>query len=250
MDAVILAGGLGTRLRSVVSDRPKPLAPIAGVPFLLLKLAQLEALGVDRVVLSIGYMGERIVQDIGHSFGSLAIHYVHEPTALGTGGATRLALASTQGREVLLSNGDSYCTWSMACLSDKLSHPPIELAMTLARVPDAARYGTVTLDASDTVTGFHGKGQTGPALINAGVYLMHRDLLDAWPLGQAFSLENDVFPDLARTGRIAGCPTADEFIDIGVPEDLARAQTALKPAADQAALRQGPRSHHAGSSGS
>ena len=226
--AFVLCGGLGTRLRMVLSDRPKSMALVAGVPFLELLLRQLKAQGFREVVLGTGYRGEQIETHFrdGAALG-LAIHYSREPEPLGTGGALKLAEALLSD-PVLVLNGDSYIDWDLAATQAFFAQKRARLVMTLQAMPDVSRYGSVTLDAEQRVIAFVEKGsRAGAGLINGGVYLLEKAILTSLPAGKMISLERDVFPQLLPEGRIYGNTSRGLFVDIGVPADLEQAQTLL-----------------------
>ena len=231
----ILCGGLGTRLRSVLSDRPKSMAPVAGVPFLEILLHRLRLQGVREVVLGTGYMAEKIedyFQDGGRL--GLSIRYSRESEPLGTGGALKLAEVELSDPVAVL-NGDSYVEWDLAAAWRLFQDKKPAAIMVLQTVPDIGRYGSVTLDPEGRVIEFVEKGtRTGAGLINAGVYLLRRETVHGLPEGTAVSLERDVFPGLLEAG-VYGLIADGLFIDIGIPSDLERAQTLLEPQTRKAA---------------
>jgi NDP-sugar pyrophosphorylase family protein len=218
--AAVLAGGLGTRLRPVVADRPKSLAPVRGRPYLSYVLDQLAAAGVGRTVLLTGHGAAAVRSALGDSHRGMRLDYSQEPAPLGTGGAVRHALPLLDAGRVLLLNGDSYCDADLgALLAD--DHPA---EMLLARAQDAGRYGAVTLDDAGRVVRFAEKEPgAGPGWINAGVYSISRHQLDSLPAVSSFSLERDVFPVWARRGELYGHRCDGRFIDIGTPESFAAA---------------------------
>jgi len=224
MQAIILAGGLGTRLRGVVPDLPKPLAPVGGRPFLAILLQQLCLRGFASVVLSVGYRHAMIREAFGTKFDGLAITYSVEATPLGTGGAIRLAARSCSEADVFILNGDSFAEVEYADMLARHRQAGALLSVCAVEVPDAVRYGRV-LAESGRITGFMEKGVSGPGLINAGVYLMRRDLLETAALPDAFSFERDVLTARAGELRPLIYSSRGRFIDIGVPEDYKRAQT-------------------------
>jgi len=227
-DAIILAGGLGTRLRAVVSDVPKPLAPIAGRPFLHWLLDGLSRQGLTRVVLATGYMAGTIRDVIGETHAGMAILHSEETTPLGTGGALYAALAQCEGERVFLLNGD---TWLGAPLAPMAAQARLaDLVMAVRPVEDRSRYGSVVV-ADDQVLGMAEKGAAaegwgGPGLVNAGLYLVRCDLPARRPIAGAFSLEAAVLAKPAGLDIRAHRTTAP-FIDIGTPEDFARAQSLI-----------------------
>lgn len=218
LDALILAGGLGTRLRSEISDRPKVLAPINQRPFLAFLLDQLSKAGFREVILCIGYMGEAIIETFGDSYADLAITYSKEDQPLGTGGALRLGTSMLpMTTRLMVMNGDSFINADLSAYIDWFFKKNYEASLLLTEVPDSYRFGTVTV-ASDQVVAFEEKGPGhGPGLINAGVYLFNKKVIQSIPEGIPFSLEHDLFPCLA--GLNLHCfQVKNEFIDIGTPE--------------------------------
>ena len=197
MEAIVLAGGFGTRLKAVVFDLPKPMAPVAGKPFLEILLKSLAQKGFTRVVLALGYMAEKV----------------------------RLALKQCLTDHVFVFNGDTYLDLEVAHVEAhwQMNHMPIIVARD---VLDTARYGRLeTVDGG--VVGFSEKGVVGRGLINAGCYVLPTDILNSFELGQPFSLETDFLAQTIKTQRFDVVVTEGHFIDIGVPEDYARAQTEL-----------------------
>jgi len=224
-EAIVLAGGFGTRLRAVVSDVPKPLAPVAGRPFLHWLLDGLAQQGISRVILATGYMGEVVQDSLGEQFAGMALIYAREKAPLGTGGALYAALEHATGERVFVLNGD---TWLGAPLAPLAAEAPrADLVLAVRPVPDRARYGSVSVEGT-RVLGLEEKGSSGPGLVNAGVYIVRADLPQRRPITGAFSLEEQV---LANPGTLdlRAHATDAPFLDIGTPEDFARAQ-ALIPA--------------------
>lgn len=221
--AVILAGGLGTRLRGVVAGLPKPLAPVAGRPFLAWLLDQLADQGVVRVVLATGYRGEQVEAALGTVWRGMALAYSREREPLGTGGALALAARQIAQGEFFVLNGDTWLELDYPAFGGAVADRGARLGVALASVPDVSRYGSVRLDG-DRITGFDEKGKTGAGFINAGVYWMRRDLLDGCPAGVAFSFERDVLLPAAAREPVVGYAHTHGFTDIGVPEDYHRAQ--------------------------
>jgi NDP-sugar pyrophosphorylase family protein len=226
--AVILAGGLGTRIRQLHPETPKPLIPIGGKPFLVWQLEWLRAQGISRVVLAIGYRAEQIAAYFATPrVTGLAVCCVQEQTPLGTGGAMRFAAQAVTEEWCLVCNGDSLCPADVTPLwSDAMQHH-CEAALLVARVADVRDCGSVVVDTDGRVRGFVEKGAAqGAGLVNAGVYCVRtawaRTLPDRTPL----SNERDVFPHMTD-GRLRGVITTTPFLDIGVPERLAQAEAFL-----------------------
>ncbi len=226
--AFVLCGGLGTRLRAVVSDRPKSMALIGDVPFLQLLLEQLKAQGVREVVLGTGYRADQIESFFGSGDEiGLQLDYSQEDVPLGTGGAVKLA-ERLLSDPVLVLNGDSYAEWSLAAMATLSRQKDADIVMVLQEVPDVSRYGSVSIDAEGRVVEFVEKGsRTGGGLINAGIYLLRKEIVSGLAAGAAISLERDVFPEFLGR-KFYGVISRGTFIDIGIPADLERAQTALR----------------------
>ena len=213
VEAMILAGGLGTRLRSVVSDRPKVLAEVLGRPFLAYLLDQLVASGIKRVILCIGYLGEQIKETFGTSYrtdqGTMQISYSLETQPLGTGGALLLALPLVRSTRVLVMNGDSFCGAELEKFHQFHHQKSAPASIVLTQVPDTARYGCVELAADHRVEKFTEKGQNqGIGWVNGGIYLIESALLNSLnsdhlsiaEQNRPLSLEADLFPQWIEQG--------------------------------------------------
>ncbi len=225
LTAALLVGGLGTRLRAAVSDRPKVLAPVRGRPFLAYLLDQVAACGVTRAVLCTGYRGEQVREAFGDSYGTLALVYSQEPEPRGTAGALAFARPYLDGERVLVMNGDSYCAADFDALGRRHAAGAAAATIVLAHVEDTSRYGSMQVDAEDRVLRFQEKGGTsGPGWINAGIYLLARAFLAAIPPDGAVSIERDLFPRFLGRG-LRGMRTGGRFIDIGTPASYAAAET-------------------------
>jgi D-glycero-alpha-D-manno-heptose 1-phosphate guanylyltransferase len=227
-EAIILAGGLGTRLREAVSDVPKPLAPVAGRPFLEFLLRNYHKQGIRRFILSIGYKGEMIEEFCFKTFPSWDIVFCREDEPLGTGGALKKACGLVNGDSVLVSNGDSYLNVNLETLYRLYVSQAADLVMATTKINQTAnRYGGIELLSSGQITSFSAaaKENMNQKLINGGVYLMKSRLLAEFPSPGRFSLEKDFLEINLDKLSIWGCecPSSD-FVDIGVPEDYKRAQ--------------------------
>jgi D-glycero-alpha-D-manno-heptose 1-phosphate guanylyltransferase len=226
--AIILAGGLGTRLRSAVPDLPKPMAPIAGRPFLAYQMDHWIAQGVGHFILSVGYRHEAISAHFGHRYRGATLDYVAETTPLGTGGALLLAAAQLpDDRSALLLNGDTYFDVALDRLAAHARRHDAQWCLSLFRSHDPARYMGVGLARDGRINAL--KAPTAP-LANGGVYLFRPSALQAVKVcaGAPLSLENDLFPLLFEQGqRFAGLECPGAFIDIGVPHDYHRAASVL-----------------------
>ncbi len=230
--AVILAGGLGTRLRSAVADRPKPLAPIAGEPFLARQLRHLRGFGVERFVLCVGYQAQMMIDVLGDGVAfDATIEYAVEDEPLGTAGAVKNAGALLAGeQDFLLLNGDTFVEVAVDALVARHRASAALGTICVQQVADAGGKGVVELDpSSGLVTAFDEKALEGqPALINAGVYVFARALVDRIPSGRSVSLERETIPGLLAAGqRLAVMVSSGRMIDIGTPEDYQRAQREL-----------------------
>lgn len=226
LEAVILAGGLGTRLRSVVADRPKVLATVAGRPFITRLLDQLVATGINRVVLCTGYKAELVEATLGESYRGMTLVYSVESEPLGTGGAVRLALAKLNASTVLMMNGDSFCAADLSSFTTTHAARQAKASMLLTEMPDTSRFGRVEFAADGHVTAFIEKGQVaGPGWINAGIYLLDRTLLAEIEPGRAVSLEREVFPTWVAQRTLMADALGKRFLDIGTPESFAAAES-------------------------
>lgn len=225
MQAILLCGGMGTRLRSVVSDRPKPMADICGKPFLQYLLEMLRDKGITEVIFALGYMGEMIeeyFQD-GSAFG-LKIAYSYEEEPLGTGGAIRNALPKILEEEVLVLNADTYFPMDYQGLLRFHQENAGDFSLATRAVPDISRYGAVRRDTTGRILAWNEKlgdgGQNSlSGEINGGIYVMKKSLIAEIPKGKQ-SLEQDCIPKWLSEGkRIFGLPFHGYFMDIGIPKD-------------------------------
>jgi D-glycero-alpha-D-manno-heptose 1-phosphate guanylyltransferase len=225
LEAIILAGGFGTRLRQIVPDLPKPMAPIRGRPFLEILLSSLATRGFSRIILSLGFMAEKIIEHFGQEFSGIQLVYVIEDTPLGTGGAVRLAMEQGLENHIFVFNGDTYLDLEVTDIEQHWQHQ--RSAIIVGReVADTARYGRLLVD-NGKIRGFAEKGLAGRGLINAGCYVLNNGQLNDFPLYTAFSLETDYFAKIVKDCPLDLFITAGDFIDIGIPADYARAQIEL-----------------------
>jgi len=228
MEAIVLAGGLGTRLAGRLDGVPKPMALVAGRPFLEILLTQLQRTGCARVVLSVGHLHEVIENHFGANFRGVKIDYAIEHAPLGTG-AIRAALPAMTERSVLVLNGDTFLDAdypAMLRLHESAQHSHPSMTIAVAHCADAARYGGVVIE-DGRVTGFQEKGRSDTGWINAGAYVIDKDI--EWPahLPEKFSFETDFLAQEVAHLAPAAFKVSGFFLDIGVPEDLDRAQTDL-----------------------
>ena len=221
--AVILAGGLGTRLRSVVSDRPKVLAEVCGKPFMHYLLEQLRREGTRRVVICTGYMADLVQQTLGSSFEGMQLDYSTETKLLGTGGALRLALDKIDTEQVVVLNGDSYCDARLDAFALWHAARGSRATLLLSETDDTRRFGRVDADDEGRITHFAEKADTaGPGWINAGIYLLNRSLIEEIEPGHPVSLERAMFPKWIGNG-LHGFRSEGRLWDIGVPDAYAKA---------------------------
>lgn len=224
MDAIVLVGGKGTRLLTVVNDRPKPMAPVAGRPFLEWLLLFLRGQGIRRVILATGYKGEMVEAHFRDGTGlGLQVVYSHEEIPLGTGGAVRHALPQVTTDPVLVLNGDSFCPFDVEHLLGAKCSTGAQALLWLVWTADCRRYGSVALAEGTKVVAFHEKASDLRAgRINAGVYLLRRHVLESIPATRPVSLETEVFPSLIGHGLYATAGPGP-FLDIGTPESYRKA---------------------------
>jgi D-glycero-alpha-D-manno-heptose 1-phosphate guanylyltransferase len=218
--ALILAGGFGTRLRPVVSDRPKPMALVNGIPFLEILIDSLAGKGVRRFVLLIGYLGDMIENYFKERQSeSLEIRFAYEEMPLGTGGAVKNSEEFASDPSLLV-NGDTFFDGDIEGLLKCHGQKGASVTLSLLAVPDVSRYGTVVADAEGRIRGFREKDgrKAGPGLINAGLSLLSKAFINGLPSGRAFSMEQDIFPSLALSGKMFGLAQERPFFDIGTPE--------------------------------
>ncbi len=221
-EAIILAGGKGSRLREIVPDRPKPMAMVAGRPFLEIVIRSLATKGVSRVVLSLGFMAEKIINHFGSHFAGVEIVYVVEERPLGTGGAVRLAMTKCLQESFFVFNGDTFLDLEVANLN-VFWQKKRNLVIVARQVSDTSRYGRLIVE-DGLVKGFSEKGISGPGLINAGCYVFTRGQLNEYEVNEPFSLESDYLNTAVHNSPVDVYVTNGHFIDIGVPEDYHRAQ--------------------------
>jgi D-glycero-alpha-D-manno-heptose 1-phosphate guanylyltransferase len=229
LSVAILAGGFGTRLSSVVKDRPKVLAEIRGKPFLAYLLDQLLEYGVSLVVLCTGYKGEQIQAEFGDQYCRLRLLYSHELSPLGTAGALGLALPLFESESVLILNGDSFYDTNLKAFWEWHYMKDAEATLLLTEVSDTGRYGRVHVDENRLVLRFEEKGgKNVPGWINAGVYLIKRQLLYTIPESGMTSLERTIFPEWIGR-KFYGYPSQGRFLDIGTPESYALTEQFFAP---------------------
>jgi NDP-sugar pyrophosphorylase family protein len=227
LTAAILVGGLGTRLRSVLADRPKVLAEVHGRPFLSYLLDQLADAGLRTVVLCTGYMGQKVQAAFGDCYRGLRLIYSQEAAPMGTGGALRFAVEHIVSPTALVLNGDSYCQADLAGFWNVHYGTGARATLVLAHVDDASRFGQVDLDEAGQVVRFQEKDAGGgPGWINAGIYLIDKGWIAGIPAGTPVSLERESFPGWIGQ-RLYGWRSYGRFLDIGTPESYRDAEQFL-----------------------
>jgi mannose-1-phosphate guanylyltransferase len=232
MDAVVLVGGSGTRLRPLTLRTPKPMLPLVDRPLLAYMFDQLADAGVDRAILACGYLPDALVEHFGEGgdvASGLALEYVIEPEPLGTAGAARLAAAGRVRGTFLLLNGDILSEHDLGALVALHRRRQASATIALVQVEDPSRYGVVELDEEGTVLRFVEKpapGETASDLANAGAYVLEPSVLDLIPSGRAVSIEREIFPQLVGRG-LAALPQTGYWSDVGTPESYLAAHRML-----------------------
>ena len=223
-EAIILAGGFGTRLQSVVKDVPKPMAPVAGNPYLVYLVRYLKNYGVEHIVLSVGYLAEVVEDYFKDEYLGIKISYSKEDSPLGTGGGIRLALEKCTKKNVIILNGDSFFDVDINKLKKFHKRHKAQVSLGVREVENVGRYGEVVLNDKNEIVKFSEKSDKSESgLINGGVYLMKREALDAYELNSKFSLEQDYFQKQADTKTLYAKEFNSYFIDIGIPTEFDRA---------------------------
>jgi len=227
-EAIVLAGGLGTRLRAVVADRPKPMAEVRGRPFLEYLFDHWISQGIQHFVVSTGYRGEVIQTHFRDQYKEAGISYVHESIPRGTGGAVKLVLMSERmlTDRVVLLNGDTWFPADLPTLSRDHDAGPV--CMCVTDVPLNTRYGSVLVSGRNRIIGFSAANH-GPSFINTGVYLVDAGSLRRYTLDMAesFSFESDVLSKLVWDVGLTCSRQNAPFLDIGVPDDYLKAGALL-----------------------
>lgn len=224
MEAIVLAGGYGTRLRDVVADVPKPMAPVCGRPFLRFVLDDLHVQGCDAVVLAVGYLHEQISDYFGDTYKGMRLSYSIEEEPLGTGGAIKQALSHCTEEIVLVLHGDTFLETDLTRLLEEAAESGAQATLSAKRLQDFDRYGSLEV-VDNTIISFHEKEYRAEGLINGGIYAVRRHAFDDLP--QAFSMEKDYLERFVDRGLFSIFETDGFFLDIGIPEDYVRAQTAF-----------------------
>ncbi len=227
-ECIILAGGLGTRLRSELPDTPKVMAPVAGHPFLYYVLKWLEMNNLTRVILSLGYKSEVVIDWCSTFDSDMKLVFSIESEPLGTGGAIAQALQRAGDSMVFIVNGDTLFNVDLNSMMNSHQNHKAELTLALKPMEHFNRYGTVNIDESAKVRSFEEKGFHKEGLINGGVYLIDKACLNGIQLPEKFSFETDFLETYFNQIGMYGFVQDTYFIDIGIPDDYRRAQKELK----------------------
>jgi D-glycero-alpha-D-manno-heptose 1-phosphate guanylyltransferase len=226
-EAIVLAGGLGLRLRDVLPDTPKCMAPVNNLPFLTYVFDYLEDQQIHKVILSVGYCKEQIINYFGNKYNSLEIVYAIENEPLGTGGALKLASTFCSQNQVFVINGDTYFIPELEPLEKIHFDTSADVTISVKKLKETARYGLVSINQAGRITEFKEKEiGSGEGWINGGIYLINRKLIGNFN-SQKFSLENDLFKKYTSVINMQAFKTDSFFLDIGIPSDYAKAQTLI-----------------------
>lgn len=226
-EAIILAGGLGSRLQETVPDLPKVLAPVAGKPFLSYVIDSLRMQGVTRFIFALGYKAGKVEKYLKDTYPTLDYSTTIENEPLGTGGAIRLALQKTKSDDVLIVNGDTLFKITIEPLFQQHHQTSAACTLALKAIYNGSRYGIVTVAPDGRVTGFKEKKDNSNGLINGGIYVLNKTRFFRHAFPPSFSFETLYLEKHLHTEAIYGNVNDGYFIDIGIPEDYARAQTEL-----------------------
>ncbi len=221
-EAIVLAGGLGTRLKGVVSDTPKPMASVANQPFLKYIFDYLITQGIERVILSVGYKYEHIKTFFGDHYLSLELIYSVEETLLGTGGGIRLSIDYLKSDSAFIINGDTFFDVDLEKMETFFTSTNSDLCLALKPMKDFDRYGAVVVE-DDKISSFKEKQFVKEGLINGGIYLMESAFLKDFKSGEMFSFEQYLMEKRGRKKKITGFISDTYFIDIGIPKDYKQA---------------------------
>ncbi len=222
-EAIILAGGLGTRLKNIAKNVPKPMVTINGKPFLEYLLRYLNGYGIKRVILAVCYKSDVIKNYFGGSFINISISYSEEEELLGTGGAIKKALKLVNDEDVLILNGDTFFDIDIQIFWNFHKAKLSSLTLALKRIKYPDRYGLVKINTNHKIIAFLEKGMGVKGFINGGVYLLNREFFSSFCLPDKFSFEEDFLEKFYRQNEFYGIDFDSYFIDIGIPEEYKRA---------------------------
>ncbi|MHB1693610.1 MAG: nucleotidyltransferase family protein [bacterium] len=227
MDAIILCGGLGTRLKSVISDIPKPLAPVNGKPFLEYVMDFLNRQNIAKVVFSVGYMAGKVKDHFNYGYKNIVITYSVETEPLGTGGAIKKALNLTESKDILILNGDTFFNIDLIGMMDFHTLNNSELTLALKKSDNTDRYGTVKIDKGSKIINFQEKHYKKCGYINGGIYIIKKGIFEKFNTEEKFSFEKDFIEKYFNKINLFGYISNGYFIDIGIPEDYEKAKNEL-----------------------
>ncbi len=226
-EAIILAGGMGTRLQSVITEIPKPMAPVGNQPFLEILLSNLDGQGIEHVILSVGYKHEIISSHFGNQFRNISIDYAIENEPLGTGGAVSLAIEKLRDTSFFMMNGDTLFDVDLKDFNKFHDEHASDLSIALKPVSNQDRYGLVKVNTNNRIIDFSEKQFITHGLINGGIYATTSSFIKSLSLPLKYSWENEVLEKQIEPSKMYGYKTDSYFIDIGIPEDYAKAQIEL-----------------------
>jgi len=229
MEAIVLAGGLGTRLKSCINgDIPKPMAPVNGKPFLFYLLEYLKKQKIEKVILSVGYKYESILNYFGNTFQGISLIYSIENTPLGTGGAISKALKKCNDKNIFILNGDTYFPVSFSKLKEKQNQTGAEITIALKQMTNGDRYGIVSMENNSVITSFSEKIKANNILINGGVSLLNKEKFEKRSFTEKYSFEKEYLGKVVKQRCISGLTFDSYFLDIGIPESYMKAQIDFK----------------------
>ncbi len=223
-EAIILAGGLGTRLKGIIEDIPKPMAPINNQPFLQYLLNYLHNEGIEKVILSVGYKHHVISDYFGQVYKGMNLEYAIEDEPLGTGGAIALALQKSTQKNVFILNGDTLFPISLNNLYKFHIETGSEITLALKEIVNANRFGSVSLNEDKVITSFTEKSSAKNTSINGGIYVLNKEKFNLRSFSDKFSFEKDYLEKIVFEHCISGVVFNKYFIDIGIPETYQKAQ--------------------------
>lgn len=226
MDVIILCGGEGTRLRSILPNVPKPMAPVLGKPFLQLLLDNLDRNGFSKIFLAVRYRGAQIIDYFSYFYKDLRLQYVIEDLPLGTGGAVKNALKECKSKNVMVLNGDTFFDINYKEFIQFHKQSKADISVAIKKYLDGDRYGSIEMGEDLKIKSFEEKTNTN-MWMNGGAYILKRKIFEDWACTH-FSLEKDFMPWALENKNVFGFPSQGYFIDIGVPDDFIKAQKELK----------------------
>jgi len=227
LEAIILAGGFGTRLKSLVNEVPKPIAPIGEKPFLAWLIDYITDQGINRIIISVGYKKEKIIQFINKNYKDLDIVFSIENEPLGTGGAIARALILSQSENIFVINGDTFCKIKYKEMAFNHNEGIADISMVLKQENETKLRGSAVV-SNGRVLKFIEKGNQGKGLINCGIYYFQKSIFDGYQLGKIFSFEKDFLQKHISKISVNAYLTDEYFVDIGIPNHYLKAQKEIK----------------------